>query len=239
MSYSDVDHFSSIVSGCESLVHGDPNSPDARYAFTVLKLHAGDAGLYAGQEGFMEAVKKGANASIKWIKELITSIKNYLRSFKDEQSKKREAEVDAAIKQIDKSNEKFKSDESAKGSIQSIFDMLEGISHHKASGYPEVTKAMGIPKKMVDNLGTATYQTLLLDARGLRDEVISLMTKYNHQLEKEVGSKPDNTKLTPDQTAATKNLIQLGKVSDKVQKLVESIGTKIQQIHKATNKKAD
>lgn len=79
MSYSDVEHFSNILSGCESLVHGDIKSPNSVYAFTVLKLHAQDAGYVAGTEGFLDNIKKGARSVVKWVKELSQAITNWIK----------------------------------------------------------------------------------------------------------------------------------------------------------------
>lgn len=78
MSYSDVEHFSNMISGCESLTTGDYQSPNSVYAFTVLKLHAQDAGLVAGQEGFLDHVKKGASTIKEWIRKLIAAIVSYV-----------------------------------------------------------------------------------------------------------------------------------------------------------------
>lgn len=78
MSYSDVVHAINMVSGCESLVAGNHQDPNAVYAFTVLKLHAQDAGLVAGQEGFLDHVKKGASTVKEWIRKLIAAIMSYV-----------------------------------------------------------------------------------------------------------------------------------------------------------------
>lgn len=84
MSYSDIEHFSNIVSGCEALTNGNGNSPDGVYALTVLKLHANDAGLYAGQEGFVENIKAAAGNIGEWIKKLISAIKQWLTGVRKE-----------------------------------------------------------------------------------------------------------------------------------------------------------
>jgi len=78
MSLSDIEHCSSMLAGCESLLNGDTKTPDAVYAFTVLKLHASDAGFLAGQEGFVDSIKQGAKSFKEWIKKLITSIISFV-----------------------------------------------------------------------------------------------------------------------------------------------------------------
>lgn len=78
-SFSDVEHFSTILSGCEAFSNGDTRSPDAVYALTVLQLHANDAGIHAGQEGFMDAIKKGAKKTKQWILDLVKAVRAWLR----------------------------------------------------------------------------------------------------------------------------------------------------------------
>lgn len=80
MSFSDVEHFANMHAGCEALVSGDAKSPDAVYALTVLKLHAGDAGLYAGQEGFLDHIKAGAAKAGEWAKKIFEAIKKWFTS---------------------------------------------------------------------------------------------------------------------------------------------------------------
>lgn len=74
MSISDVEHFATVLSGCESINHGDYKAPDSTYAQTVLKLHAQDAGFIAGQEGFLDSIKKGASNVKEWILKLIRAL---------------------------------------------------------------------------------------------------------------------------------------------------------------------
>lgn len=88
MSYSDVVHFSNMLAGCESINAGQYKDPDSVYAQTVLKLHANDAGLYAGQEGFLDSVKKGAEKTAEWAKKLFDAIKKWFSEvFKSTKSK--------------------------------------------------------------------------------------------------------------------------------------------------------
>lgn len=80
MSFSDVEHFAEIVSGCEAINSGNRTAPEARYAFAVLKLHAQDNpdfGAHVGQEGFLDSVKAGAKATGEFIKKLFEAIKKW------------------------------------------------------------------------------------------------------------------------------------------------------------------
>lgn len=75
---SDMNHFTTMISGCESintyLKTGNGLNDDGRYAFTVLKLHAGDAGFIDGQEGFMDQVKAKAKDIKSFVDQVIKAI---------------------------------------------------------------------------------------------------------------------------------------------------------------------
>jgi predicted S18 family serine protease len=78
MSYSDIEHFSNMISGCENINAGDYKSGNSVYVLSVLKLHANDAGIYAGQEGFLDVVKKGTSNIKEWITKLINAILDFV-----------------------------------------------------------------------------------------------------------------------------------------------------------------
>lgn len=82
MTLSDVNHYAVMVSGCESINSMDYTSPDSKYAQSVLKLHANDLGFFAGQEGFLETVKKGASNIKEWALKLIKAIQDWWKSRK-------------------------------------------------------------------------------------------------------------------------------------------------------------
>ncbi|EBY9764048.1 hypothetical protein D5W64_13120 [Salmonella enterica subsp. enterica serovar Saintpaul] len=109
-SFSDVEHYATIISGCEAFSHGNSNSPDARYALTVLQLHANDAGLYAGQEGFLDHVKKGAKNVKDWILALIKAIKNYIQERRGDTQRIKEKHA-AFKKRYEEAKSKAKSQE--------------------------------------------------------------------------------------------------------------------------------
>lgn len=78
MSFSDVEHYSVMLAGCEAINTGNRTAPEAHYAFAVLKLHAqdnSDFGSHAGQEGFLDSVKKGASNTLEFVKKLFEAIK--------------------------------------------------------------------------------------------------------------------------------------------------------------------
>lgn len=78
----DLLHFSNMIVGCESinsvLKNGGKLSYEGRYAQTVLKLHAEDAGFVAGTEGFLDSVKKGASNVKEWIMKILKAIKDWV-----------------------------------------------------------------------------------------------------------------------------------------------------------------
>ncbi|QYN79997.1 putative apolipoprotein E [Kosakonia phage Kc263] len=82
MSFGEVEHFATMVSGCESINQGDVNSLDAKYAFSVLKLHANDMGIYAGNESFLDSVKKGAQSVKEWCLKLLKAIVEFVTGSK-------------------------------------------------------------------------------------------------------------------------------------------------------------
>lgn len=102
MSYSDIEHASNMINGCESLISGI-KTPDAAYAFTVLKLHATDAGFVDGQEGFLDAVKAGAKKGKEWLIKLIQYIKDFIKGISRDDRER--------IKTIDELSKKIKWEE--------------------------------------------------------------------------------------------------------------------------------
>ncbi|AEV89526.1 putative virion structural protein [Pseudomonas phage OBP] len=79
----ELEHFATMVSGCESinthLAKGTGLSADGEYAFTVLKLHASDAGFVAGTEGFLDNVKKGAKKGKEWFIAFFKALKDFFK----------------------------------------------------------------------------------------------------------------------------------------------------------------
>lgn len=80
--HDDMTHLGRVVSGLESLhEHINYNAGidvDGTYALTVLELHAADEGEVAGTEGFLDAVKKGANDVVAWIMKIVKAIVDFI-----------------------------------------------------------------------------------------------------------------------------------------------------------------
>lgn len=102
-SLSDMNHFATMVNGCESintfLIGGEALNNDGRYALTVLKLHAADAGYIDGQEGFLDQVKKGANSIKEWFLKLVKAIISVVNDVASQSSKHKKIEKDIEEKE--------------------------------------------------------------------------------------------------------------------------------------------
>lgn len=121
MSQSDIDHFAAMISGCESITSGRALTDDGRYAFSVLKLHAEDAGFIAGQEGFLDNIKKGAKKTGKWIMDMIIAFIGWITN---EKGKLEKIDKNARAREEDYKANKAKYDEL----FSKISDQMTGIA---------------------------------------------------------------------------------------------------------------
>lgn len=110
MDFSTVDHFATVISGCESInsYTGGRLSGDGQYAFTVLKLNINDLDPYSGQEGMLDKIKAGAKNVKDWIMKLIEAIREWMKGDQvkqvetnTEMVKKAEEFIEKAISQPD------------------------------------------------------------------------------------------------------------------------------------------
>lgn len=112
MELHDIEHFSRIVAGCESVTeHLDCNvgmSEEGRYTYAVLQLHAQDEGLVDGTEGFIDSIKKGAKNIKEWFLALLNSIMNFIGEVTGRNKKKREQEEEIARKEKEVKEDKEK-----------------------------------------------------------------------------------------------------------------------------------
>jgi len=97
MSFSDVEHYANMIDGCEAINNGNYRSPNSQYATAVLKL-------YAGNEGFLDSIKKGASTIKEWIIKLIKAIKDWLVG-----TKKEAKDIEAEYKELKTKFQKAKS----------------------------------------------------------------------------------------------------------------------------------
>lgn len=171
MSYADIEHYATMVDGCEAITLGNYKTENARYAQTVLRMHANDMGLYAGNEGFLDNVKQGAAKVGEWVKKLIAAIRAWFTS-----SKKKGAEIDSEIKAAeaqveklpaDKKEEFKKKDEPRAKNLSSqakgLLSKLDNIESQMKGGVFESlghTVSLKSAKEMVEKAGEATKGSL-------------------------------------------------------------------------------
>lgn len=110
----EIQHYSRIILGCESinnvLNNGGKLTEDGRYAQTVLRLHAEDAGNIAGTESFLDSFKKGAESVKDWVLKLVKAIREFIAGKKKEQPKPPSSSTQPAEEKTDKqtkSGEKY------------------------------------------------------------------------------------------------------------------------------------
>lgn len=238
MSYSDVIHFSNMVSGCESINSGEYKSPNSIYAQTVLKLHANDAGLYAGQEGFLDNVKKGAGKFLEWVKKLIRAIKDYIKGIsKDDRT--RISELDKIIKETKFEDVDFSVTPSLfTPTLTRIKDRLEPIED--ADGLPSVKPLIKETNDIAASLEGLKYRDLLDKGFKLRNNVTEVIEKYNKFIEtktnglKEEDAVPAEVKEAVKIVQSLSNTLQIvNHIPEKVQGRVNTIANNWDHQHKA------
>lgn len=196
MDLYDVEHYSTMLSGCESINKGDYKSDAAMYATAVLKLHANDAGLYAGQEGFLDAIKAGAKKTKEWLEKLLTAIKKFFDTMM--------AKIKGSIKvALHGGNEKFAMSHAKtsfgtlKSSITTLGNTANGMYKKtlEESGYhskiEDLIKDFEALDKLLDE-NSPNAKTFLSKLNGLLDACDglrrSMNTEYN-KLKNNLGDK--------------------------------------------------
>lgn len=215
MSFSDVEHVMTMMSGCESLLHGDPKSADAKYAFTVLKLHAGDAGFVAGQEGFMDAVKKGASATVEWVKKLIRAIRDYLKGISREE-RDRLNDIDKKLKELFKVEGYNPADAyaSLKEPAGMILKRLEGVAKDVEGtdiSFPDVGALVKKTENLIDYMDGDSTEDFYKKVNALLSDLNNAITSATTSLDKSVSGKDGDDKSLTDgekfASTALKNLV--------------------------------
>lgn len=94
----EIEHYATILAGCESVISGSELSYEGRYTKSVLQLHASDLGHVAGTEGFMDAIKKGASNLKEWLLKLLSSIAEFINEITGGAAKRRQIEAEQALR---------------------------------------------------------------------------------------------------------------------------------------------
>lgn len=195
MEFSDIDHYATMLAGCESINNGVYNTPDARYAQSVLRLHANDAGIYAGQEGFLDAIKTGARKTKEWIEKALKAIKQFFTTI----YKKIRGNLKVALHG---GREKFAGDmaKTSFGTLKTIdkglIDLLEryGASLRKAGHADKFTKLSELAGKLDNSLGehNVNLRGFLSDLEKLMDGLQSLFNDVQVDYEKSKRAVPSD-----------------------------------------------
>lgn len=243
MSYSDIEHFATMVSGCESLTNGNPKSAEAGYALTVLKLHANDAGLYVGQEGFLDHVKKGAGNVKQWIIALVKAIKEYLTSAARRVDKawKNLTTIKAVYGKLSPEDKKKADDKLASAgttlgkAIEVAVTKLKDAKEETESdafGAIDFNPALeGVIHSMTEAFDAAEKGTVFLIAENLKTSISKLdavILATNNKLSSFVSGEETNEKSeAAKKVGAWVN--KVGSVNENAVKLLESISGKVEQ----------
>lgn len=223
MSYSDVEHVMTMMSGCESLLNGDPKSADASYAFTVLKLHATDAGFIAGQEGFMDAIKKGASASVEWVKKLIRAIRDYLKGISREE-RERLNDIDKKLKDLFKVEGYNPADayEELKNPANMILQRLEGVAKDVEGtdlSFPDITALAKKMENLIEYMDGDSTNDFYKKVDSLLSDINNAITSATTSLDKSVSSKEGDDKSLTDSekfaSTALRNLVSAKEALDR------------------------
>ena len=143
MSFSDVEHYANMIDGCEAINNGNYRSPNASYAFAVLKLHLGDGGVIAGQEGFLDTIKKGAKTVKEFFYSLVNAIWSWLTNshedFKmdkerQEQIKELANKKDSEYKEYIQSLKEI-AKETLNGPLNEALEILEGLDKEELNEF--------------------------------------------------------------------------------------------------------
>lgn len=164
MSLGEIDHFATMVMGCESLTSGSTLTSDGKYTYAVLRLYS-----HAGNEGFLDTVKVAAGKIKEFFLELCSMIKNFLTGgrVRYEQESKRWQELD---KQWDKLE-----DDKAKARAKR-HDMLKESMMHAltvAQGKMELVKDSDDFTTFAEYLDLSMNKFKYFSSATLVDEIIS------------------------------------------------------------------
>lgn len=244
MSFSDVEHVMTMMSGCESLLHGDPKSADAQYAFTVLKLHANDAGFVAGQEGFLDAVKKGASATVEWVKKLIRAIRDYIKGISKE-DRERINQIKKRVEELSKVEE-FNPSTVFSGLLdpakilQQRLELIEKDLSGVDFDFIDVKTAQDKAEELVKFMESGESFKIGEKLESLRSSLDNILTEGTASLEKRINAKPsDDKKLTDGEKFASTALKNITNTKEATSRLINKTVEALSKEHTRFNNKQD
>lgn len=170
--FGEIEHLATMVTGCENLnlaMSGKAQlNSDGNYAYAVLKLHVADMGSVAGNEGFLDGVKKTAGKVKEWLAALIKAIKEFLTGKKktvkeqEDETKAIKAKADKVVKEV-VAKEPAKRTEWDKNMDKAVSGMDEGIKSL-------ITKA----EALKEQVGGEAFKEIGFESKEL-DHVIKLL----------------------------------------------------------------
>lgn len=195
MCFGEVDHFATMVAGCENISSGSILTSDGRYARAVLKLHAQPVNsIVHGNEGFIDTVKRGANTIKEWFLSLLKAVGNFIKEITGRNKKQREQEKELVLRQKEVTD-KQKADEYEeklievfKASFAEPLRLSEQVYQDvKASGYldGDAFTLLNLDTMRIDS-GFSAIQALNFEARDVSDSDTKDVVRELGHLEKAI-----------------------------------------------------
>lgn len=236
MELHDIEHFSRMVAGCESVSeHLDCNvgmSEEGRYTYAVLQLHAQDEGLVEGTEGFMDSIKKGAQSAAKWIRAIIQAIKDYIRGVSRADRKEIE-EIKKKLSEITWDLIDFTTDsETNKGKLEDLGDKLKAVESMQGAGEPSVKRAQGFVDKALSGLGKIELGELFLITIELKHELEKVGEDYTKFVEKQLSGVKDEDNVPNETKGATKAAQLVTSTLETLIRFQDSLSVQVNSVYK-------
>lgn len=236
MSFSDVEHFATVIAGCEAINSGDRSSGDARYAFAVLKLNVVDFGAHAGQESVVDKAKAGATKVVEWIKKFVESITKFIKELF---SKTTKVDFDKASKNAAAAEkEKIKVNVGAyAGQLEAA---LKGLTSASESKNPTLGDTLHIDG-IINNLNSAIKHVKEPNANSLNSNTwaafsdLKIIVERANKALSSAASKGESK----DLTAASNVVKQLTASLDKIGKVITRFNTDAEAAFNKINNKKD
>ncbi|QBZ70617.1 hypothetical protein pETSU_036 [Edwardsiella phage pEt-SU] len=174
----DLTHYSRIIAGLES-VHEHINynagiDVDGTYALTVLELQAQDEGYIEGTEGFMDSVKKGAQDIVKWIKQVLTAIGNFLIGKKKAQPIWQDKWSEINVEEVKKSMHSLYGNALNAIATHLTDDKFDSVRpYFKFMDLDKLSEKATVMLKKIDDPDSYGHSSLFHDVRQLSKDILA------------------------------------------------------------------
>lgn len=244
MDMSDIEHFGTMISGCESInqavVDGMEMNSAGHYAFAVLKVHAMDAGAVAGNESILDGIKKGAKKVSVWIKELIRAIRDMIKGISSDDRDRIESlkKKIADIKYPDFVEELDKALPELETAIKPIYDNIKKVGESQQLANISVNGALNKVKKSVSALNAGGGATNFIDAwYGVRSDLVVISEAYNKLIDSEASKLKEDEEMSKELKGAVNEAKEIAAAIESttgVFKKLQSLINKVYKEHSAT-----